>query len=241
MPEHTVIIPVYNETQRISLTCDKITDFIALHPRYCFLFVNDGSTDDTLDIIRKKAKSALPGRIKYISLEKNMGKGAAVKKGVEHASTEYLCFMDGDLAYSLEQLITLSEALENGDMVIGSRTLGSEDQENIPPLRRLLGWGFNRLIRLIMRMPYKDTQAGIKGFRTEAAKKIFSKQIINGFAFDVELIFIARKLGCRITEIPAYVQEEHTEKNSKVNLLKDPLKMFFSLFMIHYYNCKGRY
>lgn len=240
MPEHTVIIPVYNETQRISRTCDKILDFVAGHPDYCFLFVNDGSTDDTLDIIRKKAEKA-PDKIKYISLEENKGKGAAVKEGVEHVGTEYLCFMDGDLAYSLEQLITLFDALRNADMVIGNRTLGREDQKNIPPLRRLLGWGFNRLIRIIMWMPYNDTQAGIKGFRTEAAKKIFSKQIINGFSFDVELIFIARKLGYKVGEIPAYVQEDHTEKNSKVNLLKDPLKMFFSLFLIHYYNRTGRY
>ncbi|OGV50217.1 MAG: hypothetical protein A2017_00170 [Lentisphaerae bacterium GWF2_44_16] len=240
MPEHTVIIPVYNETQRISLTCDKILEFLE-HQDYCFLFVNDGSTDNTLDIIMEKTKGAPADKIKYISLEKNMGKGAAVKKGVEHVETEYLCFMDGDLAYSLEQLITLFDALKNADMVIGNRTLGREDQKNIPPLRRLLGWGFNRLIRVIMRMPYNDTQAGMKGFRTEGAKKIFSKQIINGFSFDVELIFIARKLGYKVGEIPAYVQDDHTEKNSKVNLLKDPIKMFFSLFLIHYYNCKGKY
>ena len=114
-------------------------------------------------------------------------------------------FMDGDMAYGLDHLDEMTLALRTHDVVIGSRRESPEERRNTRKFRRLSGWCFNRLVRLGLSLPYQDTQAGLKGFRLSAARAIFERVTLSGFAFDVEVLFIARRLGYSIAEIPARV------------------------------------
>ena len=234
-----VIIPVYNESERIQNTCIAITEFIRDNAGYKFLFVDDGSEDNTLSLLAKRKEKY--NDIDILHLAKNAGKGIAVRSGIMQVKGEYVCFIDGDLAYSLNHLPKLFEKLKNFDIVIGNRALGFKNKKNLLFRRRILGGGFNFLVRLITGLPYKDTQAGLKGFKLDIAKKLFAKQTVSRFSFDVELLFIAKKYGYSIGETPAIVAIHHTEKNTRVNLVVDTIRMFFSLFRIQYYNLTGRY
>ena len=239
MYKYIIIIPVYNESGRIKRTCEAVISFIKNRPDYLFRFIDDGSTDNTVEFIKENYSDC--SQIEVLKLEQNVGKGGAVKAGMLDSEGEYACFIDGDMAYSFNHLPTLFKKLEECDVVIGSRALGFKNKKKIPVLRRILGGGFNYLSRMIIGLHFKDTQAGLKGFKMEAAKNIFEKQTISRFSFDVEVLYIAQKHGYSINEIPAIVARDHSEKNSKVNLVKDTLKMFLGLFRIHYYNLTGKY
>ena len=239
MSKYKVIIPVFNESGRILKTCNAITEFLVNKPDYTFLFVDDGSTDNTVELLTQRKKQF--NDINFLRLGENKGKGAAIRTAIMQTDEKFVCFIDGDLAYSFNHLPNLFKKLEIFDVVIGSRALGFKNKKKLLLRRRILGGGFNFLVRVITGLPYKDTQAGLKGFRLDKAKKMFSKQIISDFSFDVELLFIARKYGYTIGEIPAIVAKHHTEKNTRVNLISDTLKMFLDLFKIHYYNLTGRY
>lgn len=240
MNKYNVIIPVYNEAERVATTCDAILSFLESNLEYTFLFIDDGSTDNTIDIIKNKISQ--PDKVKVLPLGANLGKGAAVKIGILNTDTEYVCFIDGDLAYSFNHLPVMFKKNEEGcDVVIGSRALGFKNKQRIPIIRRLLGGGFNILVRLMTGLPFRDTQAGLKSFKTDKAKIIFSKIHDPSFWFDVEVLFIAHKYNYSICEVPAIVASHHTEKDTRVNLVKDTLKMFLGLFKIHIYNITGQY
>ncbi len=239
MKKNIVIIPVYNEEGRILKTCEAITSFLKESQNYSFLFVDDGSTDNTVSLLKQRKKQF--NDFEILALEINVGKGAAVKEGVMQSEGTNICFIDGDLAYSFNHLPTLFQKLELFDVVIGSRALGFKNNKKILLKRRILGGGFNILVRLIMGFHYKDTQAGLKGFKMDSAKEIFSKLTISRFSFDVEVLFIANKLGLAVGEIPAIVAKHHTEKNTRVNLVVDTFRMFCGLFKIHYNSFSGKY
>jgi dolichyl-phosphate beta-glucosyltransferase len=239
MSKNNVIIPVYNESGRILKTCNAITAFLKDNTGYNFLFVDDGSEDNTVELLKQRKEKFHD--IDILPLGENMGKGAAVRAGIMQSKGEYVCFIDGDLAYSFNHLPRLFEKLKTFDVVIGSRSLGFKNNKKLLLRRRILGAGFNFLVRLITRLPYKDTQAGLKGFRLGKAKTIFAKQTISRFSFDVETLFIAKKYGFSIGEISAIVAKQHTEKNTRVNLVVDTIRMFLGLFKIHYYNLTGKY
>jgi glycosyltransferase involved in cell wall biosynthesis len=230
-----VILPVYNESALIPLTFHHVEEFARTHPDFSFLFVDDGSRDNTPEILRSLiarsdigAQSDHP-RVALLAYTPNAGKGHAVKTGVESLASELILFTDGDLAYSLDHLLTLAESLKTHDVVIGSRGLVHRSERNTTMLRRIMGWTFNKCARLMLGLGYSDTQAGLKGFRAKAAHEIFARQRLGGFAFDVEIVYLAKRLGYSIGEIPAYVSEEHSYKRSKVNLFRDPIRMFRAL------------
>jgi len=237
----TVILPVYNEADLIVHSFDAVTDFAEQAPNFQFLFVDDGSSDDTAQILRRLLESRQLSNIRLLLCAKNAGKGRAIRTGIEQADGDLVIFTDGDLAYPLDQLGLLVEALQKHDVVIGSRGLGSLQQGNRNLMRHISGWGFNKLVRLMFSFPYQDTQAGLKGFRVEAARKIFSKQQIFDYAFDVEIIYLARRMGFTIAEVPVCVSEWHSYSKSKVNLLRDPLLMLASLLRIYLNGLNGRY
>ncbi|MCF7792094.1 MAG: glycosyltransferase [Victivallales bacterium] len=240
MSVFNIIIPVYNEEARIAKTCKFIIRFLRENSDiYKVIFVDDGSVDGTVEVINDFIKTN--SGIEVLKQDRNYGKGAAVKAGIMHAEGEYACYIDGDMAYSFNHLKKMYKALKDNDVVIGSRALGFKNSRRITIKRRLLGGGFNQLVRLITGLPYKDTQAGLKGFKLEKAKKIFSKIHDSRFWFDVEVLFIAKKYHYKIKEIPAIVAREHTGKNTRVQLFSDTLKMFWGLFKIHFYNIRGDY
>jgi dolichyl-phosphate beta-glucosyltransferase len=239
-----VVLPFYNEAGLIRTTFTEVEKFGMEHPEYAFLFVDDGSSDETAATLRMLiSESDIPeSRLGLISYTPNRGKGQAVKAGIEGATADFVLFTDGDLAYSMDHLPKLAAALAAGaDVAIGSRSLVHKSERNTTPMRKVMGWTFNKCARLILGLKHKDTQAGLKGFRIQAAREIFRRQRLGGFAFDVELCYLARRLGYTVAEIPAYVSEAHSYKVSKVNLFKDPIRMFGALIDVRMNAIMGRY
>jgi glycosyltransferase involved in cell wall biosynthesis len=236
-----IIMPVYNEQACISKTFDAVLDYCQSHPDYCFIFVNDGSSDRTPQILEQRIANAHTEQIQLLSYGDRGGKGYAVKRGVYLADADYVCFLDGDLAYSLDHLDWLMAKLAQYDVVIGCRSLVPAGNQGLRLSRKIAGKVFNTLSKQILNLPYVDMQAGLKGFSAKTAQEIFDRQELIGFSFDVELIYLAKKLGYSIAEIPAYVSSSHATKISKVNLLADSLKMLRDLFKIRWNDLTGRY
>jgi glycosyltransferase involved in cell wall biosynthesis len=228
----SVILPIYNESKCIATTVEAVLEYLQNHPDHQFIFVNDGSTDDTPIILEEKIANTRTNQITLISYEQNQGKGYAIKKGVEASIGDYVCFLDSDLAYSLSHLEFLIDKLEVFDVVIGCRNLINDNFKRVRIIRLLAGKIFNIVSRIILSLRFSDMQAGIKGFRKDVAINLFKNQTIKRFCFDVELIFLAQKRGYTIGEIPAIVSITHLEKTSKVNLSIDSLKMVQSLIQI---------
>lgn len=236
-----VILPSFNERNIIGEMVASVGAFAAENPHYSFLFVDDGSDDGTDLIISREITRLGHGNISFLRQEQNRGKGYAVKTGFAIVEADALCFIDSDMAYSLDHLKLIEEGLRRSDVVIGSRRLPSSATMR-PSLRRyILGQCFNWLVRHALGLPYQDTQAGIKGFRFDAARRILEKSGISDFCFDVELLFIARKLGYEITEIPVTVSRRHDYKKGKLKLLRDSLSMFYDLLLILCKNYSGKY
>jgi dolichyl-phosphate beta-glucosyltransferase len=241
----SVILPVHNEQNCLTATIAAVLQYAQQHPDIEFIFVDDGSTDRTAHLLAQMLCSdPLPiGRshIRYLSYPQCQGKGHAVKQGVQLAIGEYVCFLDGDLAYSLDHLAQLLQRLEDCDLVIGCRNLVDRQTQAVKPSRQLAGKIFNGLSQRILALHFSDMQAGLKAFRRPVAQHLFSQIQTTGFAFDVELMYLAQKHGYTIGEIPAYLAPHHIDKPSKVKLFQDSVQMLFELFRIRYHDRTGRY
>jgi glycosyltransferase involved in cell wall biosynthesis len=237
----SIILPVYNEQACINQTFDAVLAYARCHSTYRFIFVNDGSSDRTQQILEHRIAGAKTRQIEVITCHDRGGKGRAVQRGIEVADGDYVCFLDGDLAYSLDHLDQLFASLEFHDVVIGSRGLAAGNNRGLRLTRRVAGKVFNSLSRFILNLNYPDMQAGLKGFKYPVARTLFARQKLRGFSFDVELIYLARKLGYSIAEIPARVSASHLQKTSKVNLVLDSLRMLGDLFWIRLNDLMGQY
>lgn len=243
-PEATsvlVVLPTYNESRLIEGTFRRVAVFARKHPGYSFLFVDDGSRDGTPQLIERLIELSPGVPVRLHAYTVNQGKGHAVRTGFAQSAHDIVCFTDSDLAYSLRHLPRLVAALRTADVAIGSRALVPRQERKVPLGRRVMGEVFNRLARLILGLTFKDTQAGLKGFRADAADKIFPRLRLRGFAFDVELIFVARQRALRIAEIPAKVSKRHNIKATKVSLVRDPLRMLMALLGVRWNQIMGRY
>ena len=237
----SVILPTYNEQACIEKTIDAVLDYHHTHPNYQFIFVNDGSLDRTQKILQARIQSVAEHTISLISYHDRAGKGYAVRQGVKAATGDYICYLDSDLAYSLKHLDLLVEKLCTHDVVIGCRSLVEQNSKGLSWNRKVAGRVFNRLSRLLLNLDYRDMQAGLKGFSKDSARVLFRQQRLTGFAFDVELIYLAKKIGYEIAEIPAALSDHHQQKLSKVNLWNDSIKMFLELWKIKFYDVSGYY
>jgi glycosyltransferase involved in cell wall biosynthesis len=245
----TVILPLYNEAASIELTVNDVARFALDHPGYAFLFVDDGSSDGTPDVLAATiaaltvASPSLADRLGLIRSRVNTGKGYAVHLGIRAArggDDDLVLFTDGDLAYSLDHLPRLVEALGAADVAIGSRR-GPEGGYRATPVRTLMGWSYNRLARACLASPYRDTQAGLKGFRIRAAREIFGALRGMGFGFDVELLYLAQRFGFRVAQIPATVSPSHHKRGSSVSLWRDPYRMLVGIAGIRLSSVLGQY
>ncbi len=236
----SVILPVYNESACIARTFAEVLAYAKTHPNYEFIFVNDGSLDDTYSILSQKIAPDC-SQFQLISYSPNQGKGYAVKQGFKHSVGQYICFIDSDLAYSLDHLDWLVEKLDYFEVVIGCRNLIPGQGDRIKLIRRIAGKIFNLISRKILLLNLSDMQAGVKGFRREVALELFHRQILSRFSFDAELIYLAHKKGFTIGEIPAIVCDSHLQKASKVNLCTDSIKMLFNLLQIRWADWTGLY
>ena len=242
----TVILPVFNESATLPNTLATVTEYAARFPDLFFVFVDDGSTDDTFSILATSvpawtAAVAQLVPVSFMSYPQNRGKGHAIAAAVKSVCTDLVCFIDGDLAYDLDHLPAIIAALLKSDIVIGTRKESPAERKNTKKLRRFMGFVFNGIVRVGMRLPYEDTQAGIKGFHTIAARTIFSRTRLRGFAFDVEVLYLARRHGFTVSEISARVGRSHRAKPSNVNLLLEPLRMARDLATIRINSLLGRY
>jgi dolichyl-phosphate beta-glucosyltransferase len=203
---------------------------------YEIIVVNDCSQDSTCDIVRKI-------RDKHIALlhnKANSGKGYSIRKGIEHAKKDLILFTDADLATPIEELKNLMSAIEDGaDIAIASRNLkGSVIKTKQPFYRQMLGKIFPLIVRALCLRGIKDTQCGFKLFRKDVAKKVFSLSRLDRYAFDVEALFIAKKKGYSIKEVPVtWIDKPY----SKVRIFRDSFVMLKDLFRIKTNWWMGRY
>ena len=236
-----VIVPLYNERAMIPQVHAAIVAFAERHPEWRVRFVDDGSTDDTAERLRTLLLvNDAGGRLTLEALAANVGKADAVAHGIKAATAPRVFYMDGDLAYDPELLVQLDRALETHDIAIGSRGIG-EGGRTPGVLRRVMGESYNLLVRSILGLKHRDTQAGIKGFRRDAAEQLFARRTSRGFGFDAELLFIAKRRKLRVAEIPVTVNPAHDAAGSNVRLIRDPLRMLVSLARIRWDAICGTY
>ena len=225
LPAFSVVIPCFNEAARIGATIRATLDYLYKNsPESELIVVNDGSTDATGAIARDILSGA---KITTRLLENfpNRGKGAAVRSGLLAAQKPIALFSDADLSTPLGETPKVIEPIANGDVDIafGSRGLNRRLIGQHQPWRReQAGRIFNLLVRLTTGLPFRDTQCGFKAFRMDVCRPILEVARIDGFAFDVELLFLAHRAGLRLREIP--VRWNHAE-GSKVHVIHDSLAM----------------
>src|SRR5438132_1789006 len=192
-----VVLPVFNEVRSAERVAGEVAAFAAEHPEYRFIVVDDGSGDGTRAAFRAAVggRAGLDDRVRVVGYRVNAGKGFAIQWAItgleEGDDDDVLIFTDGDLAYALDHLPALREALGRAEVAIGSRR-GPDGGYRAHPMRYVMGWTYNRLARWCLGVPYRDTQAGLKGFRLGAARRIFGALRVSGFAFDVEVLYLAR-------------------------------------------------
>lgn len=236
-PYLSIIIPAYNEEHRLPTTLEQARQF-AENRTYPVevLVVENGSHDRTYQIAAAFAQEHPQFRAIQ---ESERGKGRAVKRGMLLARGQYRFMCDADLSMPIDEIDRFLPPLqENFDLAIGSREAHGAVRYNEPFYRHLGGRLINLVIRLLALPGMQDTQCGFKCFRGQVAEDLFSSLTMDGWSFDVELLFIARKRGYRIAEIPIpwYFMTE-----SKVNLIRDTLKMVLDILAIRRNDWKGRY
>ena len=225
LPPFSVVIPCFNEAARIGQTLRLTLEYLVTHaPESELIVVNDGSTDTTGTETREGFDET---KIETRLLENfpNRGKGAAVREGLLAAQKPIGLFFDADLSTPLDEIPKVIEPIANGDLDIafGSRALDRSLIGIRQPWRREYGGRvFNFLVRIVTGLPFWDTQCGFKAFRLDICRPILEAARIDGFAFDVALLVLARRVGLRIREIP--VHWNHAE-GSKVRFLHDGVQM----------------
>jgi dolichyl-phosphate beta-glucosyltransferase len=238
-PKFSIVIPSYNEELRLPATLDKIAAYVHRNERPTeVIVVDDGSKDRTVEVATAY-RSQIP-RLRVVSNGVNRGKGYSVRHGMLEARGEFVIFTDADLSSPIEEADKLLVGLASGfDVAIGSRALDrSLIEVHESAFREFAGIIFNKIVRIILRLPFVDTQCGFKGFRRERCRILFEQQRIERFGFDPELLYLARHHGLKSVEIP--VRWAHSPA-TKVNMLRDSVQMFLDVFAIRWNALCGRY
>ena len=238
MPFLSIVIPAHNEARRLPASLEKILAFLATQPYDAeVVVVENGSTDDTLALAQQFAAER-NGIIRVIH-EARRGKGLAVRRGMLEAKGEYRFLADADLSMPIEELPRfLPPVLADFDIAIASRELPGSRRVDEPPYRHLVGRMFNLMVQALALPGLRDTQCGFKCFRADVAEDLFSRQTLEGMSFDVEVLFVARRRGYRIVEVPI---TWYFDPDSRVRLVRDSLRMGLDLLTVRYNAWRGVY
>jgi glycosyltransferase involved in cell wall biosynthesis len=236
-PFFSIIIPAYNEEKRLPGTLEQLSHFLRNQPFVSeIIVVENGSGDRTLEIARRFADGH---RDVHVLRSEQRGKGLAIQHGVMAARGDYMFMCDADLSMPVEEISKfLPPQLEGLDIAIASREAPGSVRYNEPYYRHFTGRIFNALIRLLVLPGLQDTQCGFKCIRAQVARDIFPYQTLTGWAFDVELLYIARHHGYQIVEIPI---DWYFNADSKISVIRDSLRMFLDLLRIRRNARRGLY
>jgi len=200
----TILIPAYNEARRIQTTLEKVLAYDASRfERFEVLVVDDGSADGTADLIEKN----FAGRVRVARQPERRGKGAAIRRGVMEVRTTWLLFVDADFSIELSELEAFEPRTAEAPIVIGSKRAPGSHVE-YPKARRFLGGIGQELISIFVVSGFHDTQAGFKLYRTDVARQLFAAQTIDGFGFDFEVLYLAKRLGHPVVEMPIHCEHK---------------------------------
>jgi glycosyltransferase involved in cell wall biosynthesis len=237
-PELSIIIPSYNEEARLPGTLSRIAAYTRSSNRAIeVIVVDDGSRDGTV-AAAEQFRSEIPS-LRVVSNGENRGKGYSVRHGMQEAQGEIVLFTDADLSAPIEEVEKLLPAMKTNDVAIGSRAMDrSQITVHESHFREFAGIIFNKIVRLILRLPFVDTQCGFKAFRRVPCKIIFEQQTIERFGFDPELLYLARHHGLHSVEIS--VRWGHSPA-TKVSMLRDSIQMFIDVFLIRWNSLTGKY
>lgn len=233
----SIILPAHNEQERLPDSLTRILRFLTTQSLEAeIIVVENGSTDRTAEVAEAFARQHPNVRVLH---ETRRGKGLAVRRGILAATGDYRFICDVDLSMPIEEVTHfLPPALRDTPIAIASREAPGAIRYGEPAHRHWVGRGFNLLVRLLAVPGLHDTQCGFKCFRADAAEELFRLQVLDGWTFDVEVLFLARRRGYRVAEIPIpwyYVP------GSRVRLLRDSVAMLTDLLRIRWYAVLGRY
>lgn len=240
-PDLSLVIPAYNEALRLPAFLERTDRHLKMRGKpYEVIVVDDGSRDDTAALVTEL--SCRLSHIRLIRSAQNTGKGAAVRLGMREAKGRLRLFADADGATAIEELTSLQLAITRGaDLAIGSRTLASRDTRYTVLARRhrsVLGFFFNAVVRRLGLGGIHDTQCGFKLFRQEVAEDLFSVANVDRYGFDLELLYIAKRRGYGIAEVPVNWADQ---PGSKVRPVRDGLTMLFDLLTVRRRAAQGLY
>lgn len=236
-PELSVVVPVYNEENRIKHGLKEILKYLD-GKKYSWelVIVDDGSSDQTITLARNilvKIKNA------RVLASQHVGKGGAIKKGVLNSKGKWVIFLDIDLATPMNQLEKFMDIREKFDIIIGSRKIkGARILVHQPKFREAGGRIFTFLTNLLLTKDISDITCGFKLFRGQVAKKLFRQSLLTGWSFDAEVLFLAQKTGARIKEMPVSWRDD---PQTRVNLLRDTVESFLGLIKIRLNQFQGKY
>ncbi len=236
-PLLSIIIPAHNEAERLPPSLEKIDAFLNSQAYEAeVLVVENGSSDETLSVAQSYLKQIPSLRVFQ---EKARGKGLAVRRGMLEAAGEYRFQCDADLSMPIEQINRfIPPQLAAVDVAIGSREVPGAQRYDEPVYRHWIGRIFNAMVRWMVLPGLQDTQCGFKCFRAEVAEAVFPLQTLGGMSFDAEVLFIARKMGFNIQEIPI---DWFFNSDSRVRLVQDSMRMAFDLITIRLNAARGSY
>jgi dolichyl-phosphate beta-glucosyltransferase len=236
-PFLSIVIPAYNEEKRLPSTLEQLSHFLETQPFVSeIIVVENGSNDQTFEIAQQFADIR---KNVHVLRSEQRGKGLAIHRGAEVAVGEYVFMCDADLSMPVEEISKfIPPQLENIDIAIASREAPGSVRYNEPYYRHFTGRVFNTLIRLLVLPRLQDTQCGFKCIRAQVVRDIFPYQTLTGWAFDVELLYIARHHGYQIVEIPI---DWYFNADSKISVVRDSLRMFLDLLRIRSNARRGLY